>query len=131
MTTPRTRPPIHTGQATDEPVVTGIGVVAPNGTGTEAYWEATLAGRLGIRRISRFDTAGFPLRVVGEVEGFVPTEFLPQYRVTQTDRMTHLAVAATAMALQDAGLDPAEVPEYGFAVATASSIGGAEFGHRA
>jgi act minimal PKS chain-length factor (CLF/KS beta) len=131
MTAPRTRPPIHAEQATDEPVVTGIGVVAPNGTGTEAYWEATLAGRLGIRRISRFDTDGFPLRVVGEVEGFVPTEFLPQYRVTQTDRMTHLAVAATAMALQDAGLDPAEVPEYGFAVATASSIGGAEFGHRA
>ncbi|MDX6349470.1 MAG: minimal chain-length factor beta [Streptomyces sp.] len=112
-------------------VVTGIGVVAPNGLGTEAYWQATLAGRSGIGPISRFDTDGFPLRLVGEIDGFTATDYLRQYRVGQTDRMTHLAVAATAMALQDAGLDPADVPEYGFAVATASSIGGAEFGHRA
>ena len=113
-------------------VVTGIGVVAPNGLGAQAYWQATLAGRTGIRPISRFDTDSFPLRLAGEIDGFTATDHLRQFRVMQTDRMTHLAVAATAMALSDAGLDPADdVPEYGFAVATASSIGGAEFGHRA
>jgi act minimal PKS chain-length factor (CLF/KS beta) len=85
-----------------------------------------------LRPISRFDADGFALRLVGEIDGFTATDHLRRFRVMQTDRMTHLAVAATAMALSDAGLDPAgDVPEYGFAVATASSIGGAESGHRA
>ena len=51
-------------------VVTGIGVIAPNGTGTEAFWSATQAGQSGIAPIQSFDTEGFEVRSAGEVKNF-------------------------------------------------------------
>ena len=48
-------------------VVTGIGVVAPNGIGTESYWAATRDGQSGIERISRFDASGYDTQLAGEV----------------------------------------------------------------
>nr|WP_079046114.1 ketosynthase chain-length factor [Carbonactinospora thermoautotrophica] len=112
------------------PVITGIGVVAPNGFGAEEYWQATLAGRSGIRPISRFDAARYPVRLAGEVRDFEPADHVPSRLIVQTDRWTQLALTATAMALQDAAIDPAGLPEYEMAVVTASSSGGNEFGQR-
>ncbi|MDM4718160.1 ketosynthase chain-length factor [Micromonospora sp. WMMA1363] len=111
-------------------VVTGIGVAAPNGLGTEAYWAATLAGRSGIDRISRFDPAGYPVRLAGEVRGFDAAAHVPSRLIPQTDNWTHLGLTAAAWALADAGADPAAFPEYEMAVVTASSSGGTEFGQR-
>jgi len=51
-------------------VITGIGVVAPTGIGTETYWEATKQGRNGIKRISHFDPSRYDTQLAGEVEGF-------------------------------------------------------------
>ena len=111
-------------------VVTGIGAVAPNGLGTAAYWAATLAGRSGIGRITRFDPSPYPVRLAGEVRDFVASEHVPARLLVQTDRFTHMALAAAEMALADAAVNPAELPEYGMAVVTASSAGGNEFGQR-
>jgi len=61
-------------------VVTGMGVAAPNGLGVEPYWEATLAGRSGIGRLTRFDASPYPVSLVGEVPGFDPTSYLPNRR---------------------------------------------------
>ncbi|GHF69265.1 actinorhodin polyketide putative beta-ketoacyl synthase 2 [Streptomyces mashuensis] len=109
-------------------VVTGIGVIAPTGMGTDAHWQAVLAGKPGIGRISRFDPSGYPVRLAGEVPGFVAREALPGRLVPQTDRWTHLALWAARAALDDAGVDPAALPEYAMAVVTSSSSGGTEFG---
>lgn len=111
-------------------VVTGTGVIAPNGLGTTAYWSATLEGRSGIARISRFDPSSYPVRLAGEVRDFDAGREIPSRLRVQTDRWTHLGLAAAEMALADAGVDPERLDEYEKAVVTASSLGGAEFGQR-
>ncbi|GAA4545588.1 ketosynthase chain-length factor [Amycolatopsis samaneae] len=111
------------------PVVTGLGVIAPNGVGTGEYWSAVLRGESGLGVLTRFDPSGYAARVAGEVNvdpaGRVPGRLLPQ-----TDHMTRLALIAAEEALTDARFDPAEVPEYGAGVVTAASGGGFEFGQR-
>jgi act minimal PKS chain-length factor (CLF/KS beta) len=108
--------------------VTGIGVVAPNGLGRSDYWAATRAGVSGIREITRFDASGYPSRLAGEIRGFVAEDHLSSRLISQTDRMTQLALVAADWALADAGVNPQDWPEYGVGVVTASSSGGFEFG---
>jgi act minimal PKS chain-length factor (CLF/KS beta) len=111
-------------------LVTGLGVVAPNGLGVDDYWAASLAGRSGIGPITRFDPALYPVRLAGEVRGFDTSRLVPSRLVPQTDRWTHLALAAADLALADSGVDLAALPEFEMAVVTASSSGGTEFGQR-
>ena len=111
-------------------VVTGLGVVAPTGIGTNAYWEATKAGRSGIRRITRFDPSPYASQLAGEVDGFKAEDYIEQRLIVQTDRWTWMDLASTKMALADAGFDPASEEPYNMSVVTASSSGGNEFGQR-
>jgi minimal PKS chain-length factor (CLF/KS beta) len=115
---------------TEAVVATGLGVIAPNGLGAEAYWQNVLAGKTGIDRITRFDPSSYDVTLAGEIKDFEASDYLPGLLIARTDRMTHFALAATAMALEDAGADPAQLPEYEMAVITANSAGGAEFGQR-
>lgn len=86
-------------------VITGLGVVAPNGIGKEDFWNACIAGRSGIRRITRFDATLLPTRIAGEVPNFDPEAFgVTREEVLHTDRNTQFALAAANLALQDAGL---------------------------
>ena len=57
-------------------VVTGVGLVTSLGIGTRANWEALLAGRSGIGRITRFDPTDFSSQIAGEVKGFDPLQFV-------------------------------------------------------
>ena len=109
-------------------VVTGLGIVASNGIGRDAYWAATLAGRSGIGRITRFDPTPYPARLAGEVSGFAAEELLPSRLLPQTDRMTRFALVGADWAFADAGIRPQELPEFDMGVATASHAGGFEFG---
>ncbi|MFC4007184.1 ketosynthase chain-length factor [Nonomuraea purpurea] len=109
--------------------VTGIGVVAPNGDRLEDYWEAVLDGRTGLGPITHFDAGGYPVTRGGE-SSFTAKGRVPGRLVAETDRFTHMALAAAEMALADAGVDPADLPEYEMAVTTASSSGGTDFGQR-
>lgn len=116
--------------APDQAVVTGIGVAAPNGLSVKAWWDAVLRGESGIRRLSRFDPAGYPARLAGEVRDFVDADHIPGRLLPQTDRMTRLALAVAQEAIEDSGVDLEQLPEYGAGVITASSAGGFEFGQR-
>ena len=87
-------------------VVTGMGAVSPNGIGREAFWAATLAGQSGVKAISRFETEGFAVRIAGEVQGFDEDRYVAAKDRPHVSRATPLAVAATAEALADAGLEP-------------------------
>ncbi|GAA1834482.1 ketosynthase chain-length factor [Luedemannella flava] len=109
-------------------VVTGLGVAAPNGLGTRAYWAATRAGKSGIARITRFTPDQYPARLAGEVPGFVAEEQLPSRLLPQTDRMTQLALVAADWALDDAGIRPQDLSAFDMGVITASFSGGFEFG---
>ena len=109
-------------------VVTGIGVVSPNGFGVDDYWSATCGGKSGIGPVTRFDARQYPARLAGEVRGFSAREHLPGRLIPQTDRMTQLALVTADRALADAGVSTPDMPEFGMGVVTASSCGGFEFG---
>lgn len=87
-------------------VITGMGVVAPNGIGLEAFWSSLLAGRSAIGPITLFDPVGLKSRIAGEVKDFRPFDFIePELKPRRMARHTQFAYAATLMALRDAGLD--------------------------
>ncbi len=111
-------------------VVTGIGIIAPNGIGANAYWEATKQGKSGIKRITHFDPSTYSTQFAGEVDGFQATDHIDQRLIVQTDRWTWMALAAAQMALDDAGIKPADEEPYKMSVITASSSGGNEFGQK-
>ncbi|MDT8910108.1 ketosynthase chain-length factor [Amycolatopsis sp. PS_44_ISF1] len=113
------------------PVVTGIGVVAPNGVGVEEFWANVLAGRSGLAPVTRFDAAGYPVSRVGAVPD--EPDARPNRITVQTDRWTRFAMTATEEALRTAGIGPGgerDFDDYDLAVITASSSGGNEFGQR-
>ncbi|MDI2128994.1 beta-ketoacyl synthase N-terminal-like domain-containing protein [Yinghuangia seranimata] len=109
-------------------VITGIGVVAPNGNSTDVFWKATREGGVHLERISREGCADLPLAVAGLVKDFEPAGTVEERFLVQTDRFTHFALAAADQALADAALDG--LPEFSVGVATASSSGGGAFGQR-
>ncbi|PRX51429.1 act minimal PKS chain-length factor (CLF/KS beta) [Prauserella shujinwangii] len=111
-------------------IVTGIGVVAPTGIGTEAYWSAVLRGERAIRPVTRFDASGYWARLAGEVPGFAAEEHLERRLLPQTDHMTRMALAASDWALREAGIDRDAISDDEIAVVTAATGGGYEFGQR-
>ena len=87
-------------------VITGMGVLAPNGIGLEAFWESLLQCRSGIGPITLFDASKFKTRIAGEIKGFDPAKYIePEMKPKRMARHTQLAYAATMMALKDAGLE--------------------------
>ncbi|NNJ05402.1 ketosynthase chain-length factor [Streptomyces sp. PKU-MA01144] len=114
------------------PVVTGIGVVAPNGVGTDAFWKSTREGISVLDHITREGCDHMPVRVAGEVRGFDPESLVEERYLVQTDRFTHFAMAAADMALADARITAGDYSESPFAVGvvTAAGSGGGEFGQR-
>lgn len=112
------------------PVVTGIGVVAPSGVGTEPYWRSTLDGELHVRTIEAFDATGYDTTIAGQVPDFRSEDYLDDRLAIQTDRWTWMALAATEFALADARYEVAERDRYSTGVAFGSGSGGVEFGQR-
>ena len=113
-------------------VVTGIGVIAPNGAGTEAFWKSTQGGISVLDRVTREGCEQLPLKVAGEVRDFDPGALIEERYLVQTDRFTHFAMAAADLALDDARLSRADCEDSPFAVGvvTAAGSGGGEFGQR-
>src|SRR5262245_15692339 len=85
-------------------VVTGLGVVSPLGTGVEKNWQALIAGRSGIRAITRFSTEGFAARIAGEVPDFRAEDFIEPKEIKKMDLFIQYAIGAASMAVQDSGL---------------------------
>jgi 3-oxoacyl-[acyl-carrier-protein] synthase II len=86
-------------------VITGIGLVTPNGIGTRATWQSLLAGESGIGPITLFDASSFATRFAGEVKGFVPEEYVPKKKLKEMGRFAHLSIAASRLCLQDAEIE--------------------------
>ncbi|MFI6421729.1 ketosynthase chain-length factor [Streptomyces sp. NPDC050842] len=112
-------------------VVTGIGVIAPNGLRADAYWKSVREGLGVLDRITREGCEDMPLKVAGEVRGFDASDLIEERFLVQTDRFSHYAMAAAQLALDDAGLarDDPEEP-FSIGVVTAAGSGGGEFGQR-
>ena len=88
--------------------ITGLGVVAPNGVGKEAFWSACVNGRSGVGPIRTFDASGHPVKFAAEVPDFDLAPFLPAAHRKSAKimgRATRFGVAAAGLAVKDSGLD--------------------------
>lgn len=104
-------------------VITGLGVLACNGVGREAYWDAIKTGRSGIRRLDRFDASDLPCQIAGQLWDFNPEDFMKKTVVKHWHRHVHQAVASARLAVQDADLLSAGYDGEKMAVAVGTSIG--------
>jgi 3-oxoacyl-[acyl-carrier-protein] synthase II len=90
----------------------------------DEFWSALLQGRSGIGPITKFDTAGYPTRIAGEVRNFDPLNFVDKKDARRLDPYLQYAVAASALAVQDAALETSKVEASRFGVLIGSGIGG-------
>src|ERR1051326_2690682 len=86
-------------------VITGMGVVSPNGIGKQAFCRAILDGRSGVKKISQFDASDLPVQIAGEVADFDESQWITPLERKHVSRAVPLAFAASTEALADAGLD--------------------------
>ncbi|HYZ89583.1 MAG TPA: beta-ketoacyl-ACP synthase II [Myxococcales bacterium] len=105
-------------------VITGIGLVTPLGIGTKQTWEAAIAGKSGIGPITRFDAKDLPCRFAGEVKGFDPTQFMDKKEARRNDLFIQFGLAATHLAIQDAGLSTDDPLGERVGVIVGSGMGG-------
>lgn len=87
-------------------VVTGMGIVSPNGLGKEAFCHAILAGKSGVKKIARFDSSFLPVHIAGEIQDFDELAWVDARERKHVSRSVPLSIAASTEALADAGLDP-------------------------
>ncbi len=105
-------------------VVTGMGLVSPLGQSVEEYWDGLVNGRSGIGPLTLCDPAQFPCRIAGEVTGFDPQQYADRKDVRRMARFSQLAVAASGLALDDAGLDVSTLDEERIGVVMGNGNGG-------
>jgi len=86
-------------------VVTGLGVLAPNGNSVSEYWNALTAGQSGIDHITHFDTTDFPVKIAGELSNFDPEQYFERKEVRKLDPFTAYALVASNEAIRMSGLD--------------------------
>lgn len=108
-------------------VITGMGVLAPNGKALHEFWEANVTGVSGIDYIHSFDTRDFDVKIGGEVKGFNPASYILPGIYRKIDRFAQFGVCATKMAIDDAKLeiDPHDSERIG--VVVGSGLGGILF----
>ena len=105
-------------------VVTGVGAVTPLATGAERSWRRLLKGESGVGPITRFDATGFKTRIAAELKDFSPEDFIEKKKIRRTDPFIHYALAATAMAVEDARLTIDEHNADRVGVVVGTCIGG-------
>jgi 3-oxoacyl-[acyl-carrier-protein] synthase II len=86
-------------------VITGVGVLSPNGADSASTWSSLLEGRSGIATITAFDPSEHPVHIAGEVKGFDPKAHLARSRLKETNRFSQLSIVASRACLEDSGLE--------------------------
>ena len=105
-------------------VVTGMGVLAPNGNSVSEYWNALTAGQSGIDHITYFDTTDFPVKIAGELSNFDPEQYFERKEVRKLDPFSVYALVASNEALQMSGLDAGGFDSHRAGVMLGCGIGG-------
>jgi len=108
-------------------VITGLGVIASNGVGTEAFWRANKDGISGTDTVTRFDTGDADSTVASEVKDFDPSKFMPADVAKRVDRFVHFGLACTHMAVADSKLDLTKEDKYRVGSIIGSGLGGLLF----
>ncbi len=103
-------------------VITGVGVLAPNGMGKDAFWKALEQGKSGIKPLTIFDPGFFKSKQAGEISEFKAEEFLGPKGLQNVDRATKLVCSAAKLALEDAELQITERNTDNIGVATGTTL---------
>ncbi len=106
-------------------VITGMGVVAPNGIGVENFWDSLIHGRSGIKPVSRFDISSYASKIAGEIRDFDPTDYIDSKSARRIDRFSQFGVACSKMAIMDSQIPLEKIEEDSIGVVIGSSFGGA------
>lgn len=104
--------------------MTGLGVVSPVGNDVESFWASLVAGRSGISRVTRFDASDFRTRIAAEVKDFDAPAYMDKKEIRRTDLYVQYAIAASAQAIRDSGLDLAAEDATRIGVIIGTGIGG-------
>jgi 3-oxoacyl-[acyl-carrier-protein] synthase II len=105
-------------------VVTGLGMVSPVGNDLHSSWDALVAGRSGIARISRFDPSALRCQVAGEVKGFDVGAYMSPKEARRMDAFIHYGIAASVQAIKDSGVEITDANRDRIGVIVGSGIGG-------
>jgi 3-oxoacyl-[acyl-carrier-protein] synthase II len=105
-------------------VITGLGILSPVGNGLGEAWDNIINGRSGIGPITKFDASLLPSRFAGEIKNFNPADWMSAKEVRRMDSFIHYGIAATKMAIDDAGLIVNEENAERIGVNVGSGIGG-------
>ena len=108
--------------STKQAVITGLGVIAPNGIGKDAFWASLKKGKTGIKPISLFDTTFFKAKTAGECSDFKVEDFLGTRGLRNLDRATKLVCSAAKLALDDSNLEITDENSNDMGVVTATTI---------
>ena len=108
-------------------VITGVGLVAPNGIGKAAFWTAVCSGRSVMGPPVRHYDRERPLQCVGEITNFHAEDYINRKLVKRTDRMTHFALTAVQEALLDAGLELDRENSLRMGAVIANALAGVEY----
>jgi len=108
-------------------VITGIGVLAPNGKTLHEFKDAIFSGKSGIGPITRFDPMRLKTKIAAEVKLFEPADYMPLPLARKTDRFAQLGIAAAKMALDDARFENEHLGLQQAAVIFGSGLGGCNF----
>jgi len=107
-------------------VITGMGVVAPNGIGIENFWDSLVHGRSGVRRITHFDASTYPSQIAAEVPDFEPTDYMDPKTAKRLGRYAQFALASAHMAVEDSEIDFSREDPYRVGVFIGTAIGGGD-----
>lgn len=105
-------------------VITGIGLITPVGIGTSESWEALCEGKVGVDRISKFDPSELKTQIAAEVRGFEPEKYMHKKEANRNDTFILYSLAASRMAMDDAGLEITDELSDRTGCIIASGIGG-------
>ena len=105
-------------------VITGLGVIAPNGNSTEESWRNTVAGKSGIRPITSFDISDFSTRFGGSIIDFDVTKYITAKEARKMDPFIHYGMAAAIQAMEDSGAEITDENRRRVGVLIGSGIGG-------
>jgi nodulation protein E len=104
--------------------ITGLGAVTALGIGVPAFWDALVAGRGGIGRITQFDPSTYVAQAAAEVPAFDPARWLDETEIEWLDRFAQFALVAAREAVAQAGLALDEASRDRAGVAVGSGMGG-------
>jgi 3-oxoacyl-[acyl-carrier-protein] synthase II len=105
-------------------VVTGVGFVLPQGIGINSVWEKICEGVSGVGLITKFDTTDFDTKIAAEIKGFRSEDYIEPKEIKKMDIFIHYALAATRIALDDAGLEISEENDERIGVIVGTGLGG-------